>query len=192
MTEEELTLLPLSAARTADTVPAFLGCLRRWYWTGAAWRSDSGNAILLLAGGRREAFSWRGSHVDLFWHPEQAHTLLMWRPGPWRDRWVGEVSLLCGMVRAGSNTCADGVLLFHEVDGRTVERYVGCPTDAEKQFRELDASWAQSLDRGVPLRWSRAETGTDRVCQRCVVRRRCESLDLESGETKDWLRGDSR
>ncbi len=161
-----------------------LGCPRRNTWTHG-WRSDAGAALLDQVA-RRERVEWLGRPVGIFM-TAVGPTLFLWRGGPWRDWWVREAELLAGMVGSVSNIRATRVCVLHEVDGRTHVRYVETPTE-RVQTLYADEMTRYTADPDAPPRLHRDKQQAKQLCWRCPVRKRCEALDLESGDTKDWLR----
>lgn len=160
-----------------------LGCPRRNRWTGKAWRSDVGAAVLALLG-QKVTVAWEGGESDVF--ISQEGSLLLWRAGPWRDWWVEDAMLLAGMVRASGASAVPGVLVLHELDGKTEMRYLETPVStAGRSYVETAAAWAAGGDEAPP-RWNRRGQRARRVCPRCPVRQRCEAVDRVKGTTQDW------
>ena len=159
-----------------------LGCPRRNAW-GKPWTSDSASAVLDKVG-LRATVPWRGEEIDVYTTPDG--DLLMWRGGPWRDWWIQDMERLAAMVQTSSNFHANGVYMLHEVDGRTHVRYVETPSErVQTAYLHLLDRWAANPDH--PPRIGRRGDRARSLCWRCPVRERCETSDMDRGETQDWL-----
>ncbi len=169
--------------RDIDVKPfILLGCPRRNVLSQRVWRSDVGAAVCALVG-RRESVEWEGNPVDFYQAPDGG-TLLLWRGGPWRDWWMEDAILLVGMVRAVSNIRATGVYVLHEVDGATRVRYVGTPArEAERVYTDMMVRWRSGALPRIRRDGDRAEA----TCWRCPVRKKCVAMDIEAGDTSDWM-----
>ena len=140
-----------------------------------------GAAVCALVG-ERAVVEWEGNRVDFYLTSDD--NLLLWRGGPWRNWWVDDAVLFVGMIRAQSNIHAEGAYVLHEVDGATLVRYVGTPErETKTAYEELMTKWVSGA---LPRIVRNSERGKA-TCWRCPVRKRCEGLDLETGNTKDWL-----
>ena len=160
-----------------------MGCPRRNRWSKRGRRFDLGVAVMLLLG-QRVSVTWDGGVADVFLTKER--TLLMWRPGPWRDWWSDDAELLCGMVYAHTSLGTHSVLVLHEVDGITQMRYLDFPVPRmERTYQKLNADWLGGSEE-IPPRINRRSERAKIMCPRCPVRQRCEAMDRVLGKTADW------
>jgi len=160
-----------------------MGCPRRNVWRGS-WRSDVGAAVMPIVG-TKQSVVWEGEAVD-FYSFLGGQYLLLWRAGPWRKWWQDDARLLVGMVYACSSIEPMGVCILHEVDGQTLTTYVECPKDRSlESYQDALTAW-RAGGANKPPRIAKDTDRAYRVCYRCPVRRRCDALDIELGETADW------
>lgn len=176
--------LVLLERQLAVVPPPFLGCARqRRLVETRPWSLARMNALLYVAGQLAVVY-WREHHFDVFLSRVDPFTLLMVRGGSWQNWWVEDAHALIAVVNANSNLQVRGVEVIHELDSKLHARYVEAPTEAEaRRITSMLESWHPDtrLVKNSPRAWV--------ACNRCPVRRACDALDLEQGQTADWPGG---
>lgn len=162
-----------------------LGCVRRNVLGRAEgqleWRFLRGNALLLLLGTRRMVRVKGLPDFEVI--RGDAQQTLLFRGGQRQPWWDEDAKLLMALQMQANFGCGGGCIIVQELDGQLKEWYVAPPSQEEAQnlYREAVEAW-RNRSR-IAKSSVRARVA---LCPHCPVKRTCDLMDLEAGETSDW------
>lgn len=164
-----------------------IGCPRQNRAVGVAdtWDTIRGNGLCILSDAHRisfriptgediEVFIRRGEEIDTI-------NIVTFRGGKWKPWWTEDIRLLLAFAKAYLDERVTGAWLLHEFDNKLNESYIVGPSadEASKLVQTALTRWKDN--ERIPKNSPRAY-----LCQYCPIKRQCDALDLEKGETSDW------
>jgi len=142
------------------------------------WRNYRGNAILkVLATGKARHSSPLGDFELYIRYPY----ILQFRGGKKKPWWESEVQKLLALTSGTEKAFYEGCILIQELDGELHEHYIVSPSPAEAAQIVLGLT-----ERAEDLHRIMKNSQQAYMCRFCTVKRQCDALDLERGETDDW------
>jgi hypothetical protein len=172
-----LTLIQqsLSTSRTP-----LLGCPRQNLWSPQEYRDYRGEALLAAVGSKCQIDTPYGS-LDFYMY---GPWVLQFRGGYKKPWWDEDVTLLCAIVSRWCSIQPDGVIIIQELDGKLSQYYVDAPSaDTARALVDAAIKRLTAEDR-ISKSSPRAS-----ICRHCLVKKACDALDLERGQTQDWPKG---
>lgn len=158
-----------------------MGCTRRNLWTGkdnTYWPHLRGNAVL------ESACTVAFVHTD--WGTEEAYIfdrcLVEYRAGEWKPYWVDDIMDRWALFREKCGMhIEDDILVVHEnKDNLTIRTIRGMEASKRVARMESEAS------KDPPGRIAKNTLKAYNTCYHCPVKRQCDKIDREQGETDDW------
>ena len=163
-----------------------IGCPRRNVWTSNT-SVFIGSGILDVVGSKYKVI-WEGDEVSYHVSPEPMG-LMMMRGGKWKSWWLDDAKIMLGMLKRSDSPWGSrlhGVYLVQEEKGSVSVSFLDIShNDAVEAYDKAMSKWDSTLK--IPPRLDRGSERGKTVCWKCPVKRRCEALDLEIGETEGWL-----
>lgn len=149
----------------------------------ATWRVVRGNALLHHLGWKL-AVTYPLGVFDVYVSGAQDGIgVLQFRGGRWKPWWVEDAQMVAACVDVYTTYTVDGILLLHEDSGTLAVNSIDPPANPV----ELVNNALQACHFTPTTRIRRNSRRGRAWCQHCTVRSSCELMDLEYGDTSDWL-----
>lgn len=167
---------------------ALIGCRRQSKWAeddpGLSWRMLRGNSLLIHAADSTLTIDTPAGFVDIPYRYDDDGNieLLQFRGGTWKPWWVEDIQLLLAIVQVYTSLAPVGCTVLREDQGELTTKYIASiPTEEARVVVEQAL-----LDWKNATRIAKNTVRAFATCPYCPVRERCDSEDLQSGNTADW------
>jgi hypothetical protein len=142
-----------------------------------------GNALLALAG-IKVSGTTPVDDFDVFLGQYRS-VIYTFRGGKWKPWWDEDLRMLGALGVLYLNEALEGVIVLHELDNDITEVYIPAPSKDEASLLVERAVIGWREFARIPKNSPRALV----LCQYCPIKRQCDALDLEKGDTSDWPAG---